>query len=144
MSPVPKSKPKSEAALHLEGTLDKLFPPKNLKGIGTMRQWATERRFCERRWKFDYVVTFSLSGGPKLGIEIEGIYYNGRQGKSRHQTGAGFEEDCRKYATATSLGWTIFRFTPNMILRGEAEAYLIAWLEGLPVHEAEAARTSCG
>ena len=116
----PPRKGKTEAQLHLEGTLDRLFGKK---------AWGAEREFCERRWKLDYVVTWSLSGGPKLGIEIEGIFYNEKQGRSRHQTGATFEEDCRKYAAATSLGWTIFRFTPAMILRGEAESYLSAWLD---------------
>jgi very-short-patch-repair endonuclease len=74
---------------------------------------AVERevRFCERHWRFDFVVT-----GTKIAIEIEGVTHEG----GRHQRIKGYMEDARKYNEATLLGWRVFRFTPGMVHSGEA------------------------
>lgn len=64
-----------------------------------------------RRYRFDgaYVA-------QRLGIEVEGAIWI----QGRHNRGAGFEEDCRKYSLAAALGWRVVRVTDNMILDGSA------------------------
>lgn len=75
----------------------------------------------KRKWRFD----FAFAGSDfvmirNFGIEIEGgIWIAGR-----HTRGKGFEADIRKYNEAAKLGWTVIRFTPNMIERGESKAFL--------------------
>lgn len=61
-----------------------------------------------RRWRFDWAAI-----DMKLAIEIEGIVYRGKGG--RHQRGSGINEDCIKYLTAQSMGWTVCRVTPQML-----------------------------
>ncbi len=41
-----------------------------------------------------------------------------------HTSGSGFEDDLEKMNEAQALGWRVFRFTPAMIKRGEAVAFL--------------------
>jgi very-short-patch-repair endonuclease len=72
-----------------------------------------EFKFCEgRKWAFDFCFTDSM-----VAIEIEG---GTSFGKSRHSFGTGFENDARKYNAATSLGWRVYRFSTEMVQRGEA------------------------
>ncbi len=73
-----------------------------------------EYRFLrERRFRFDFAIP-SL----RIGIEVEGgIFIRGR-----HNRPKGYENDCRKYSLAAIEGWTVLRFTPPMIVRGEAIA----------------------
>lgn len=68
--------------------------------------------FAGRKWAFDFAFPES-----KVAIEIEG---GTRFGKSRHSRGKGFEKDCEKYNTATSLGWKVYRYTTAMVTRGDA------------------------
>lgn len=76
-----------------------------------------EFRFAPpRRWRFDFAWPAS-----QLAVEVEG----GTWQKSRHTTGNGFEADCEKYNTATTLGWRVLRVTPRQIHQGEA----IEWIE---------------
>jgi len=66
-----------------------------------------EVRVCpERMWRFDLAWL-----DVQLGVEIDG----GLWGAGRHARGAGAEEDRRKIATATALGWTVMSVTPDMI-----------------------------
>jgi len=103
---------KTEAQLLLETHLTEL-------GIA----FTSEHRFHpERRWRFDYVATVR---GVRQGIEVEG----GSWIRGRHSRGKGFEGDLEKYATAMSLGWLVWRFSPGQIKRGEAKEYLRRWLE---------------
>lgn len=72
-----------------------------------------EHRFAEgRKWAFDFA-------WPEfhLAVEIEG---GTAFGKSRHSRGDGFMQDCRKYNTATIMGWKILRFTTQMVKTAEA------------------------
>jgi very-short-patch-repair endonuclease len=71
-----------------------------------------EYRFHEKRkWRFDFAYP-----DRQLAIEVEGgTYSNGR-----HTRAKGYEADCEKYNTAALQGWTVLRFTGDMIKRGEA------------------------
>lgn len=71
-----------------------------------------EYRFHEtRKWRFDFAYP-----DRQLAIEVEGgTYSNGR-----HIRAKGYEADCEKYNTAALRGWTVLRFTGDMIKRGEA------------------------
>lgn len=72
-----------------------------------------EYRFCEgRKYAFDFAFPDSM-----VAIEIEG---GTSFGMSRHSRGVGFEGDCRKYNAATALGWKVYRFSTEMVQRGEA------------------------
>ena len=84
-------------------------------------EFVTEYVFAPpRRWRFDFAYPSGL-----IAIEIEG----GSWIKGRHNYGAGFENDMRKYNTGESLGWIIFRFTPHMVFTGEALAFLKSYFE---------------
>jgi len=60
-----------------------------------------------RKWRFDFAWPSEM-----LAVEIEG--------RGRHQSFGGFEADCSKYNSATKLGWRVVRYTPSMVLRGDA------------------------
>ena len=63
-----------------------------------------------RKWRFDFAYP-----EKKIAIEIEGGIWSA----GRHTRGKGFESDCEKYNTATLLGWRVYRFTGEMVGRGE-------------------------
>jgi very-short-patch-repair endonuclease len=65
-----------------------------------------------RRWTVD----FAWVPPAALIVEVEG----GSWSSGRHTRGKGFEEDCRKYATAVLLGWRVLRVTTAMVKSGEA------------------------
>lgn len=66
--------------------------------------------FCElrfappRKWKADYAL-------GKVLIEIEGGVWSG----GRHIHPAGYLKDVEKYNRAAELGYTVIRYTPQMI-----------------------------
>lgn len=67
--------------------------------------WQAEVRFHPtRRWRFDFADPETM-----MALEIEGGVWTG----GRHTRGKGFLRDIEKYNTATSLGWRIFRTTPQ-------------------------------
>lgn len=104
----------SEAELLMETYLRELF------GDGE-RIIAAEFLFHpQRKWRFDFCVP-----ELRLAIEIEGGIWT----RGRHTRGNGFLEDCRKYASALALGWTVFRFPVEMVIRGEALEFLKSWKE---------------
>lgn len=71
-----------------------------------------EYRFAPpRRWRADFAYP-----SQRLLIEVEG----GMWTKSRHRTGTGYEQDCRKYNKCVIDGWRLLRFTRSMIEKGEA------------------------
>jgi very-short-patch-repair endonuclease len=53
----------------------------------------------------------------KVAVEIDG---GTAFGKSRHSRGQGFVNDCQKFNEAAKREWLVFRFTTEMVLRGEA------------------------
>jgi very-short-patch-repair endonuclease len=68
-----------------------------------------------RRWRFDFAWP-----GCLVAAEVEG----GQWVNGRHVRGGGFEGDAEKYNEAALLGWTVFRFTRQMVERGDALRYL--------------------
>jgi very-short-patch-repair endonuclease len=59
-----------------------------------------------RKWRFDFA-------WPELRIALEvegGIWTNGR-----HSRGSGMKRDMEKYNTAASMGWLVFRVTPDAV-----------------------------
>ena len=90
----------------------KVDPAVTLYAIGIDRKWPVflpEWRFHEKRkWRIDLAIP-----SRKIGIEIEGLVYQGKGG--RHQRAAGYIGDLEKYAEAAALGWIILRFAPQQI-----------------------------
>lgn len=76
----------------------------------------TEVRFHpSRRWRFDYAWS-----DKRVAVEIEGGAWSG----GRHTRGSGFIKDMQKYNEATRLLWQVYRFTPQQLRSGEAQAYI--------------------
>lgn len=73
-----------------------------------------EREVClfpARRWRVDFLLReFNLV------IEVEG----GTWKAGRHQRPEGFAMDCTKYNTLTVLGYSLLRYTTEMVERGDA------------------------
>lgn len=80
-----------------------------------------EYRFCERRWRFDFVpwepTKNRLVGA--IAIEVEGGSYTGG-----HKRGKAYESDCDKNNEAMRLGWRVYRFTPAHVNDGRALAVI--------------------
>jgi len=74
----------------------------------------------KRRFRFDFC--FRSAG---LIVEIEGGTWSG----GRHTTGAGFRADCEKYNLASLEGWTVMRFTGDMVKSGLALNQITAFLD---------------
>lgn len=72
-----------------------------------------------RKWRFD-----AAWPEHKVAVEVEGGIYT----RGRHTRPAGFNEDSRKYAQATLLGWRVFRVTEAHIDSGEAVQWVAAAL----------------
>ena len=85
----------------------------HLKAAGI--EYEREYRFHPtRRWRFDFAL---LNEKQNIAVEVEGIKYSG---KSRHQTGVGFQGDLDKYDEAMRLGWIVYRCSPAMVKSGRA------------------------
>lgn len=84
--------------------------------------WLREYKFHpDRRWRADY----SLSRGRwQALVEIDG----GAWSQGRHTRGKGFIADMEKLNTASAMGYKVFRFTPQQVLRGEAKEFIARWL----------------
>jgi len=84
-------------------------------------EFERECRFYRlRRWKSDFLVKNVLLNGQMVLLEIEGAVYT----QGRHTRGKGYENDMRKYNRAQAMGYYVLRFSTNMVLRGEAKAFL--------------------
>ena len=70
-----------------------------------------EFQFCSRKWQFDFAYP-----ALKIAIECEGGAGTG----GRHTRKEGFQADCYKYNIAILNGWTVLRFTWNMVRSGDA------------------------
>jgi very-short-patch-repair endonuclease len=103
----PKTKAKREVDLVLETHVSELVEGAHIEAEFTFH--------AVRKWAFDYAIP-----GVKLAIEIEGGLWN----FGRHNRGRGFQDDLDKYNSAASLGWTVFRFSTEDILKGKEIAYL--------------------
>jgi very-short-patch-repair endonuclease len=72
--------------------------------------WVREYKFHpERRWKFDFAWPNEM-----IAAEVEGGVFN----SGRHLRPIGFINDCEKYNEAVALGWSVLRFTANVINDG--------------------------
>jgi very-short-patch-repair endonuclease len=102
--PKPLSKGEETFALHMKA-----------RGLQPVR----EHEFCPgRKWRFDFAfLNVPKLGGGSLAVEIEG----GTRSGGRHSRHAGYSSDIEKYNTASLMGWTVLRFTTQMVLSGEAE-----------------------
>ncbi len=81
---------------------------------------AAEYEFdATRKWRFDVALLTC-----KTAFEIDG----GAWSRGRHTRGAGFIKDMEKLNTAAALGWKVFRFTPEQVLKGEAKEFIQKWL----------------
>lgn len=79
-------------------------------GIGKgVRQRLRDARLAD--WRFDFAWPDRW-----LAVEVEG----GGWTRGRHNRGAGFAEDMRKYDAAMRLGWTVYRCDSGLIKGGQA------------------------
>jgi very-short-patch-repair endonuclease len=72
-----------------------------------------------RRWRADFAHMETM-----LLIEIEGGAWTG----GRHTRGAGFVGDIEKYNSAVMLGYSVLRYTPEMVKSGVAIAQVIEFI----------------
>lgn len=63
-----------------------------------------------RKWRFDYAIPSAL-----VAIEVEGGVWTG----GRHISPKGFLNDIEKYNTATLMGWSVYRTTPQELVTGK-------------------------
>lgn len=86
-----------------------------------------------RKWKFDFAWP-----DVHIAVEIEGGIWRGRGRGSQTSANTGgahshplnILRDIEKYNAAARAGWRIIRFTPDMVKKGEAIAFLAT--VGLP------------
>ena len=93
--PIPKALSSGEEAFWLHCRAEKLDP---------VREYLFHPT---RKWSFDFAFIPS-----KIAVEVEG--------RGRHQSFGGFEADAKKYNAAAKLGWMVLRYTPAMVMSGEA------------------------
>jgi hypothetical protein len=75
-----------------------------------------EFKFLEnRKFRFDFAWP-----DKKVAVEVEGGVYS----NSRHTSGSGFTKDCEKYNLAAANGWSVYRFTTEMVKNGKAVDFL--------------------
>jgi len=91
---------------HLECILARDIKAKKLPEPKRNYKFASDRNYAS---DFAYLEI-------RLLIEVEGgTWMNGR-----HNRPEGYEEDCKKYNLANLLGWTILRYTSEMVKSGYA------------------------
>jgi len=102
---------------------------KHLHELGL--HFAKEQRFCERMWRFDYVLYRHEDAKDaelsclRIAVEIEGgIWMRGR-----HTRGKGYQSDLDKYNEATMRGFRVLRFSTEDVLKGRAKAFIGQWLK---------------
>ena len=106
------------------------------------REFEFAKKALGRRWRADFaflepykllveiegiVVTKAIVGASRVkavvGKRIVDAVIGGQErlvSMGRHAHADGFREDCRKYASAVELGWTVIRFDPKMVRNREA------------------------
>lgn len=93
-----------------------------LKQRGVFALFERELEFHpDRKWRFDFACR-----DLKLAVEVEGGTWSG----GRHIRGAGFREDCIKYAEAALLGWMVLRGDSSMVKDGSLADYVKAAIYG--------------
>jgi hypothetical protein len=100
-----------------------------IKQAGSPEPVREHRFHNTRRWRLDLAWPSLL-----VACEVDGGVY----AQGRHTRGKGFEEDCRKYNEAATLGWLLLRVTPGLIEQGEVLPWLhtaVAIRQGGVKHE---------
>lgn len=82
-----------------------------------------------RKWRFDFAWPLF-----RIAVEIEGLTHvktheNGKKQVGRHQSLAGYTEDCEKYNQATAEGWRVFHFTPKHVKTLHAITFISDYLK---------------
>lgn len=80
------------------------------KGLTPVQEY---RFHATRRWRFDFAFP-----ELRIAVEVEGGTWS--RGKAGHTSGVGYRSNCQKYNSAVLLGWSVFRFTSDMVHSGEA------------------------
>lgn len=76
-------------------------------GLPSIDEPVREYRFAPpRRFRFDFAFV-----DQKVAIEIEG----GTWSQGRHSRGSGMSKDAEKYNLATEYGWSVLRYTSDML-----------------------------
>jgi hypothetical protein len=98
---------------------------KHLVGLGL--EFYVEYRFHPARmWRSDYRITNRLRNGQEVLIEIDGGIWLGKG----HTGGKHYQSDIDKLNAAAALGFTVFRFSTDDVIRGRARAFLAEHLGG--------------
>lgn len=103
---------------------------KHMKELGYL--YEREYQFySKRKWRADYLIfrnphaaKHPQSYKMTALVEIEGSVWT----QGRHTRGSGFSADLIKYNMAAACGYTLFRFSTEMILRGEAKEFIAKYL----------------
>jgi len=94
-------------------------------GIYDIQTPETEYKFHpERQWRFDYAWP---DKDKKVAVEIEGgIWRRTPWGNAAgaHSRPKNIIRDMEKSNAAQKLGWRVFRFTPQQLRKGIAQAYM--------------------
>lgn len=69
----------------------------------------------KRKWRFDFAWP-----DYRLAVEVDG----GTKGYGRHNRHEGYEKDCYKLDHAVLDRWFVFKFTTDMVTRGDAVSFL--------------------
>lgn len=80
----------------------------------------------KRQWRFDFAWL-----EKRVAVEVEGgsmLMYHARISRHTHPTG--YRGDCEKYNAAQKLGWSVYRFTSDMVDDGHAIKFMEEVLNG--------------
>lgn len=116
-SRLPQAAPASQKRTVPRGrsTAEELFAIQ-CRSLTHINQPLREYRFAApRRWRFDFFFE-----AQNVAVEVEGGVWQ----MGRHNRGAGFEADCRKYNAASAMGIRVFRVTSGMVQSGEAITFM--------------------
>lgn len=109
-------KPKKVARTQKSGKITKPKPPttdtftllcKSELGVECVKEYKFHP---VRKWRFDYAIPSAL-----VALEVEGGVWTG----GRHINPKGFLGDMEKYNTATLMGWSVYRTTPDDLYTGK-------------------------
>lgn len=90
-------------------------------GIGLPSAIREYKFDSKRRWRID----FAWPDPYRLAVEIEG----GTWSDGRHTRGTGFIKDIEKYNALTLQGFSLLRFTPDQVEKGEALEVIELWFK---------------
>jgi|HubBroStandDraft_1064217.scaffolds.fasta_scaffold01201_15 hypothetical protein len=92
----------------------------HLRELG-VKAYTPEFKFCSgRRWRADFAIWPHDPARHTILVEIEGAVW----AQGRHTRGSGYVKDLEKYNMAASLGYRLFRFTTEQVLKGYAKEFL--------------------